>query len=229
MGPWNGQPVSSLSITAAIHPGRSAERLVGWAIVVTLHLGLLAALNSDRVREPPSLVPALVTVRIAPEREPETVDPATPSPPRHEFRMTVPPPLVEVDSSPAITLPAQVQADAPTAPPPMSGAPVAGDGPTVVSSVEYLRAPEPRYPPASRAAHEEGLVLLRVLVDEHGRAQTIDVLRSSGHSRLDEAARAAVRRALFKPHVENGVARAALVTVPIEFAVRTSRPSLAQR
>jgi protein TonB len=229
MGPWNGQSVSSLSITAAIEPGRSVERLVGWGIVVTLHLGLLAVLNSDRVREPPALVPALVTVRIAPEREPETVDPATPLPPRPEFRITVPPPRVEVDASAAITLPAQVQAATPTSPPRMSGSPVAGDGPAVVSSVEYLRAPEPRYPPASRAAHEEGLVLLRVLVDEHGRAQTIDVLRSSGHSRLDEAARAAVRRALFKPHLENGAARAALVTVPIEFAVRTSRPSLAQR
>ena len=221
--------MSSLTITAALQPGRFTERLVGWAIVATLHLGLLAVLNSDRVRELPTVVPALVTVRIEPERKLEPVAPMTPSPPRHELELTVPVPSVDVETTAAITLPGQVESSPSVIPSSARGVPVASDDPAIVSDVEYLRAPEPRYPPASRAAREEGLVLLRVLVDERGRAQTIDVVRSSGHSRLDEAARVAVLRALFKPHIENGITRTALVTVPIEFAVRTSRSSLAQR
>ena len=220
--------MSSLPITAALQPGRFTERLVGWAIVVTLHLGLLAVLNSDRVQELPAVVPALVTVSIEPERESEPVAPMTPRP-RHELELIVPPPSVDIETTAAITLPAQVEASPSVVPSSARGVPVASDDRAIVSDVEYLRPPEPRYPPASRAAREEGLVLLRVLVDERGRAQTIDVVRSSGHSRLDEAARVAVLRALFKPHIENGIARTALVTVPIEFAVRTSRSSLAQR
>jgi protein TonB len=115
------------------------------------------------------------------------------------------------------------------APPVVANPDLAVDGPVEISTVEYVRPPEPRYPPASRAAREAGLVLLRVLVDERGRAQDVSVLKSSGHRRLDDAARTAVRRALFKPYVEGGVARAAVVTVPIEFAVRSSKSSLAQR
>ena len=207
----------------------SVERVVGWAVVGALHLAALAALNGGPVRDPPLLTPAMLTVRIEPEAEPEAALPSAPEPPRRELRITVPPPIVEIEPAAAITLPARVQTSELPAPSVIPASQVAGDGPAIVSSVEYVRAPEPRYPPASRAAREEGLVLLRVLVDDNGRAQSVEVLRSSGHSRLDEAARTAVRRALFKPHVENGVARAALVTVPIEFAVRATRSSLAQR
>jgi protein TonB len=197
-------------------------------MVATLHIGVLAALNTPHVRERPATVPALVTVQIEPESVPET-ETVMPAPLRHQLTLTVTPPVIEVETTAAITAPAQINASPPAAPSPARDSPTADDGPAVVSNVEYLRAPEPRYPPASRAAREEGLVLLRVLVDERGRAQAIDVLRSSGHTRLDEAACAAVRRALFKPHIENGIARAALVTVPIEFAVRPPRSSLAQR
>jgi protein TonB len=48
------------------------------------------------------------------------------------------------------------------------------------------------------------------------------VLRSSGHTRLDDAAIEAVRAALFRPYVAEGRARAAYVRVPVEFALRRS-------
>jgi protein TonB len=93
----------------------------------------------------------------------------------------------------------------------------------VVTDVAYVEAPQPRYPPESRRSGEEGLVVLRVLINELGRAARIDIERSSGHQRLDEAARAAVQRALFRPYVENGVARMALATIPIEFTWKSRR------
>jgi protein TonB len=91
--------------------------------------------------------------------------------------------------------------------------------PKLISTVEYLREPAPRYPPQSRKLKEQGLVVLRVLIDETGTASLIEVQTSSGHERLDRAAREAVSRAEFRPYVEDGFPRRALVLIPIEFSL----------
>jgi periplasmic protein TonB len=91
--------------------------------------------------------------------------------------------------------------------------------PKLVSAVEYLREPEPRYPSQSRRLREEGLVVLRVVIDERGNACSIEVETSSGHARLDVAAREAVARAAFRPYVEDGSPRRAQVLIPIEFSL----------
>jgi protein TonB len=64
-------------------------------------------------------------------------------------------------------------------------------------------------------------VSLRVLIDEGGHAADVRVERSSGFPRLDEAARLAVVRALFKPYLEAGVAQRAIVIIPIEFSLNS--------
>lgn len=94
--------------------------------------------------------------------------------------------------------------------------------PKLISSVEYVREPSPRYPPQSRRLREQGLVVLRVLIDEQGAARNIEIESSSGHARLDDAARAAVARAVFRPYVEDGAPKRALVLIPIEFALNRS-------
>ena len=91
--------------------------------------------------------------------------------------------------------------------------------PKLVSAVEYVREPVPRYPPQSRRLREQGLVVLRVVIDEQGAASSIEIEMSSGHARLDDAAREAVLRAAFRPYVEDGAPRRALVLIPIEFAL----------
>lgn len=63
----------------------------------------------------------------------------------------------------------------------------------------YLQNPMPVYPRASRAAGEAGVVVLRVLVTPQGRGRAADIYRSSGHARLDEAARRAVLRWSYVP------------------------------
>ena len=114
----------------------------------------------------------------------------------------------------AITV--QVQA-APAVP-----APPADGAPRLISTVEYLREPSPRYPPQSRRLREQGLVVLRVLIDESGAASRIEIETSSGYTRLDHAAREAVLRAAFRPYVEGGSPRRALVLIPIEFSLSRS-------
>jgi protein TonB len=91
--------------------------------------------------------------------------------------------------------------------------------PKLISTVEYVREPIPRYPPQSRRLREQGLVVLRVLIDEKGQACDIEVESSSGHSRLDHAAKEAVAGAAFRPYVEDGEPRRALVLIPIEFSL----------
>lgn len=102
-----------------------------------------------------------------------------------------------------------------------------GDVTKLVAAVEYVREPVPRYPPQSRKLREQGLVVLRVLIDERGKACEVRVENSSGHERLDRAAREAIAHAEFRPYVEDGVARRALVLIPIEFSLNRNAARIA--
>lgn len=136
---------------------------------------------------------------------------------------------LEVPTIPQIELPndapvsarqitARVQ-PAPVSPP----RPQQAAGPKLISTVEYVREPIPRYPPQSRRLREEGLVILRVLIDEQGQACNIEIETSSGYARLDHAAKEAVTRAAFRPYLEDGEPRRALVLIPIEFSLGSHR------
>jgi protein TonB len=98
-----------------------------------------------------------------------------------------------------------------------------GDVPKLISAVEYVREPTPRYPPQSRRLREQGLVVLRVLIDEKGQACDIEIESSSGYVRLDHAAKDAVARAAFRPYVEDGAPRRAHVLIPIEFSLNSTK------
>ena len=76
---------------------------------------------------------------------------------------------------------------------------------------------EPTYPPASRRAGEEGTVRLKVLVDENGRPKDVQVAQTSGFSRLDDAAKQAVRRWRFQAASEGGRPIAVWTQVAITF------------
>ena len=67
---------------------------------------------------------------------------------------------------------------------------------------------------------EEGKVMLRVLVSDSGRPEKVDVQKSSGFARLDEAARQAAMRAMFKPHLEDGRPVAVYALIPINFSIQ---------
>ncbi len=184
-----------------------------WLVIAFAHAAAIYAIcNVTYVRamfEPEPIEASIIDVP-APE---------TPTPPPDVPQMasitpvTIDPPLVALTEEPAPNAITVAVNDAPAAP----ALPHAEAAPRAITDVAYLQPPEPKYPPESRRSGEEGLVVLRVLIDELGRAIRVDVERSSGFPRLDDAARAAVERALFRPYVENGVARRALATIPVEF------------
>ena len=76
----------------------------------------------------------------------------------------------------------------------------------------------PDYPPAARRRAEQGRVVVRAEVDSDGGLPTsVTIAHSSGHTLLDQAAVAAVRRWRFIPGLREGQAVRAIADVPIEF------------
>lgn len=86
-----------------------------------------------------------------------------------------------------------------------------------ISAIEYLVPPQLEYPLAARRMREQGEARVRVLVDVHGLPQQLQLLKSSGSGRLDEAALKAACAARFKPYMENGIALPFWVVMPLVF------------
>ena len=87
------------------------------------------------------------------------------------------------------------------------------------TSASHLSNPQPEYPMTSKRMGEEGQVMLRVLVSADGRAEQVDVLRSSGFDRLDESAKRAVRKWRFRPGTKNGEPQSMWFKQPINFSL----------
>lgn len=206
--------------------------------VVLLHLGLFFALRSGLPQaaapaEPKELFATFITpeppaaatppaAQLAPPRPHKT---ATPAPPKaRPVPAAAPAPSQHAISTPVSAEPPAESAQhaspaaAPAAPAAAATQPAAAAQPKTISSgAEYLQPPQPRYPPLSRRMGEEGRAVLRVLVTAQGIPERAEIRTSSGSARLDEAAREAVLRAQFKPHIDNGQAVAVFVIVPIRF------------
>jgi protein TonB len=67
-----------------------------------------------------------------------------------------------------------------------------------------VNCPKPEYPAAARRNEEEGTVQLRFLVDVDGKVVQAQVDKSSGSTRLDDAARLALSKCQFKPGTLDG-------------------------
>lgn len=209
-------------IEACLHelhrPRRSTPRRSDRAIFLGITLGVhaIAALafmqmtyGKPAMAEPEPIEVALIESPQADQPPPQYTPPpmnvtyALPSPPEVTFESEAP--------SNAITMSLTATTGETTpVPPPM------------VESVEYVRTQPPIYPKESQRRHEYGTVILRVLVDALGRPAQIQVERSSGYARLDEAARVAVEKFLFRPYEVNGIAQPAQVLIPIGFDRRSS-------
>jgi periplasmic protein TonB len=116
----------------------------------------------------------------------------------------------------AAPLPKVAAAPAPVAAEP--AAPASGEPKTVTSGVEYLRVPQFVYPEMSRRMGEQGRVVLRVLINEKGQPEKVQVQTSSGFARLDEASRQASLRAQFKPYMQDGRPIPVYVLLPFSYS-----------
>ena len=130
----------------------------------------------------------------------------------------VPEPVPEVLPPP----PPPVVAEAPRPAPVPAPAPAPPPAPTPPRPADYLNNPKPTYPALSRRLREEGIVRLNILVDPDGSVARLEIAKSSGYPRLDEAAAKTVRSSWkFEPARQGGKPIQAWVIVPIEFTLRS--------
>jgi periplasmic protein TonB len=193
---------------------RLSGRAVFMAITIVLHVIALAAFVKMQVAQQTKSDPAPIEASLIEAPAPDEAPPPQYVPPPMNVVYSLPTPQdIAIETETAITVPEPTTTA--IAPNPTSIAP------PMVDSVEYVRAPPPVYPRESQRKREHGTVVLRVLVDAEGRPAQIQVERSSGHERLDTAARDAVAKFLFRPYEVNGVAKPAQVLIPIGFEPRS--------
>ena len=175
---------------------------VGLSLVVLLHILVVWVINSGLARKFVKVIKGPVEAQLIEDAKPDIPPPPPPPPP---VQKSAPPPpdyvppvdlavnataganaIASVSATP--TAPAAPQADVRTAP--------------VINAAQNCRKPE--YPSASRRNEEEGTVQLRFLIGADGQVMESSIEKSSGFSRLDEAARAALSRCQFKPGALNG-------------------------
>ncbi len=209
-----------MSYVLARPPSVQRSGLLG--IVVALHLGLLALIITARAVAPQIMAAPLIVDLIQPpesEKEPE----AKPLPvirPQPQRQKAVPTPKTAVPTleTTSSTVPADA---APVAVPaeskPSTSTQVSETLTQARFDADYLRNPAPPYPPLSRRMGEEGKVVLRVSVNPHGNADSVEIKTSSGSPRLDESARKTVHHWKFIPAKRGEAAVQSWVLVPIIF------------
>lgn len=186
---------------------QSARRLTGIVTAILLHAIAIYALTSGLGHRLVEVMRPPIEARIIVDEPPTPVPPVTPPPrqPPPPPRKRPPPPYrppVEVAVTQPVAVPNAITTEVSEPPPP---API----PQAVRKTPVLDAsrscPQPQYPSASRRNAETGVVVLRFLIEVDGRAIDSAVETSSGHPRLDEAARWALGLCRFRPGTVDGV------------------------
>lgn len=212
-----------------ILPKFTPEQIIGFFLVVLLHgIALYILAHNRPLSTPDKTITVLVTLTSPPPAPLPTTPPAR-SHPTLPPKPTTRPPTLPLQPAPFVTetpmaLPSPSVAPPPvvtetppqitTTPPPLPLQPV------MLSRELSVNCPErspPHYPDVSIQLNEQGRVLLRVELDTHGRVSNVQIKRSSGHKRLDDAATNIVKTWHCKPTIRNGEPVAVVAHQPFVF------------
>lgn len=166
----------------------------------------------------PQVVPEPVAVRPLPEMKPVVVpqsEIASVSETAMAAAEPVPPPIQEIPQLPTPSAPVN-SAVSPKAE-------VSAESAEAGSPANYLFNPRPLYPLTSRQRKEEGLVVLSVRVSKEGLPGGIQVVQSSGHALLDQAAVRAVSQWRFTPARLGQQPVASQIEIPVRFKLSISK------
>ncbi len=206
---------------------KPGPRAISVTVTLALHaVAVMALLQFDAVRGPLLQAVPIMIILITPSPRVELPKPrpAAPSPIRlPQPRQIESPPVLAAQT----VAPGPVLASLPPRPEPApqavsaAAAPAPAPLPIVapVFDAAYLQNPPTAYPVMSKRRGDQGRVLLRVFVSTSGVAERIEVRESSGHERLDGAAREAVLGWRFAPARQGEKPVAAWVLVPITFSI----------
>jgi periplasmic protein TonB len=82
----------------------------------------------------------------------------------------------------------------------------------------FLHRELPLYPQAARRMGREGKVVLRLLIDETGKLQQVEVVESTGFE-FTRAAVEAVKKSTFRPALQNGLPVPSRAILPVQFVL----------
>ena len=207
--------------------------------VVLLHIGFIYALYSGLLMRAVELVvPVVVLSQFIEPPKPKEAPPPPPPPPPAQVKKAItqaptvaaPLPVAINDPTPAVNAPTGSTAPQPAPAPIASAVALIPVTPLVAptaalavqlpsSDADYLQNPKPAYPAISRRMNEQGKTTVRVLIGADGQPQRAEIGKSSGFSRLDDAALATVLRWRYVPGKRGGVAEAMWFNVPINWVL----------
>ena len=186
--------------------GLNWARIAGITMAIAVHAGALLMMLAPMAAPPADKAEQEVTmVNLIKPPPPKEL-----SPPKQTTTLPPPPetpPIVFDDPSP-VDLPPQP----PRPPEPPRQTSTLG---SVDPSSKAMNPPT--YPPSAARAGIEGTVVLVISIDAQGNVLGVEVEKSSRNRDLDRAAIAAAKKWRFSPQVENGVAVASRVRVPVDF------------
>ena len=221
--PRDPEPVP-VEFFAPVVDGRAGffQRGLSGVLVVTVHVVILALLVYAAVRpEVTAPIRALAVRMIEPEAaKPPRLDLPKPLPPQPAARkVQTPPPVMTAAKRDDATASFVVAPQPEPVATPVVQTPVPAPITAARFDADYLQNPMPIYPPMSRRLGEEGKVVLRVRVSAQGLPLSVEVSKSSGFPRLDEATRVAVERWRFVPARQGNEPIEASVLVPLNFTL----------
>lgn len=195
-----------------VQPDRYGQRrgpnMPAIVIILLVHAVIIGALIQVRyhvIRRSEAKL-AVMNLTPPPPPPPASAEPPPPTQPK----VVSPPPLVQVPAPPMqiVTTPDPQPRPTPVAIQ-VKAAPAGPPAPpsTVQSSdlsTQMISGKPPRYPIESRRKREQGTVLLSLTLGLDGGVSAVSIAQSSGFSRLDDAARDAVRKWRWAPTYRNG-------------------------
>ena len=203
--------------------------------VVLLHIGFIYVLyNGLLIRVVELVVPIRVLSELIEPPKPIVASQPPPPAPPAQIRKAVttapavaaPLPVAINDPTPAPNAPTGTITPQPALAPvaaPVAATPISPPATLAVqmpsSDADYLQNPSPAYPSISRRLNEQGRTTVRVLIGADGQPQRAEIGKSSGFSRLDDAALATVMRWRYVPGKRGGVAETMWFNVPINWVL----------
>ncbi len=164
--------------------------------------------------------PAVKKEKAISARKEETAKPAPEEPRPEEPAAPAPDPSAQEAPPSQSSAPQQAAGGGSGRGPKNVGGFLAYDSDKVDARPSVLRRVVPEYPAQARRLHQEGRVLVRLVVDDQGNPQACSVQESDPPEVFDEAALRAVRRFRFVPGRKDGRFVATLVLIPFVFTLR---------
>ncbi|MFC3440786.1 energy transducer TonB [Sphingobium rhizovicinum] len=223
-------PASAAAMPSERYRARSRPNLPAIAVILVIHALVIGALIQVRNHVQRAEAAKLTVVNLTPPPPPPAAE--TPPPPPSQPQVVAPPPIVQTPAPPVPVqttpdpVPVPSPAPAYVAPSPAPAAPAAPPAPPSIVQggdlgTQMVAGKPPRYPIESRRKHEQGTVVLTLILGLDGAVETVSISQSSGSSRLDNAARDAVKGWRWKPTIRGGQPVRVRGVVEIPFVLRT--------